>query len=303
MNVNSGATVNVTSDSTARDGLVTIGGNLIVNEGGVFNVKGQNMGLFSGSLMNITSGGKIDVTGGAVELSADGSGILYLLNVSSSTINVDNPKSFILDASQNTNARLINNSTLTLNDIKSVNGTQTSGPLSKLVLKVTANNIGTINAPTEASAATDIIGKTSADEQQVVGWLSGLNLTGKKLEFVSAGPFINVNSVNVSSDKKHVTGHVSSTTSDADPNLTEQMKTTAKQNVLSAYNEAVSNVNHAQTSTDVVNAKNVGVQNIVAALTDAQNAAHTLQTDKTSALKDLSEAQTNANQTIDVTIV
>ncbi|WEV43364.1 YSIRK-type signal peptide-containing protein [Lactobacillus sp. ESL0684] len=104
VNVNTNGNI---SDSSRKDSpannLIYDGGNLFVGRNSEFNVIGNNMGNYGGTLLLIGKNANLD--GGSLNLTVnDGTGAVTLVDVTSSAVlTVNNPQSLILDAHNNTN--------------------------------------------------------------------------------------------------------------------------------------------------------------------------------------------------------
>ncbi|GFI19895.1 DUF1542 domain-containing protein [Lactobacillus johnsonii] len=213
--LNSGATINnsgnltITSEGTPYyraqgwDDPVYINGDASINvgNGAKFILEATNLGSYNGHLMTVSGTSKVKLDPhSSFKISGDGTGALTAINLSSgSTFTSDQPDSFTIDLSKNTNdsKALIKNGTIKFSRVKTVatDGT-TSEPLGKI--DVTYNSNG---------KATDYL-ITAQDENTVNQVAAGL--TNKSLiNLVQAGKDVTLSNLHLSKNNV-LTGTVAS---------------------------------------------------------------------------------------------
>lgn len=192
LNINSNGTPNTKDDGYP----VYIAGNAAINvgNGGNFTLAATNLSSYNSNLVSINGKGTVKLAPHSnFKMSADGTGALTAISLSSgSTFKSDQPDSFTIDLSQNTNdsKALIKNGTINFSRVKTVaNDGTTSEPLGKI--NVTYDKNGNATSYTI----------TAQDENTVKQVADGL--TNKSLiSLVKAGEDVTLSNLHLS--KKNV---------------------------------------------------------------------------------------------------
>ncbi|WEV40092.1 YSIRK-type signal peptide-containing protein [Lactobacillus sp. ESL0681] len=119
VNVNTNGNVSDSiSKSSPANNLIYDGGNLFVGRNSEFNVTGNNMGSYKGTMLLIGNTANLD--GGSLNLTVnDGNGALTLVDVKSkNALTVNNPKSLILNAHSNTKANIIGSNEIDITNVR-----------------------------------------------------------------------------------------------------------------------------------------------------------------------------------------
>ncbi|MDE7040521.1 MAG: FIVAR domain-containing protein, partial [Limosilactobacillus sp.] len=219
LDLNSGATINnngtlkITSDgspyyrSDGWDDPVYINGNASINvgNGANFILESTNLDSYSGHLMTISGTGTVKLAPHSnFKISGDGTGAVTAINLSSgSTFTSDQPDSFNIDLSKNTNdsKALIKNGTINFSRVKTV---ATDG--------ITSDPLGKIDVTYDGSGNVKSYIITAQDENTVKQVADGL--TNKSLiSLVQAGEDVTLSNLHLSKNNV-LTGTVASSGSD-----------------------------------------------------------------------------------------
>lgn len=183
---------------------------IIIGSGASFNFQGNNLGDSTKSIFSITKNNanftiKKDAS---FNVAIDGTGAIAIFNISGGgQFTVTNPKEFLIDQSKNTNtgSTIINNASLTFNDVRVKDGDGYTNAIKKLTLtfsngKVTVASVEGKTQDTENrvkellnNQSINILHLISAGEDVAIDnvRLNGTSLTGSLANGL-AGAYINV---------------------------------------------------------------------------------------------------------------
>ena len=172
-----------------------------VGNGGSFSLDATNLGNYSSSLISINGKGTVKLDPhSSFKISGDGTGALTAINLSSgSTFTSDQPDSFTIDLSKNTNDRkaLIKNGTINFSRVKTV---ATDG--------ITSDPLGKIDVTYDGSGNVKSYIITAQDENTVKQVADGL--TNKSvINLVQAGEDVTLSNLHLSKNNV-LTGTVAS---------------------------------------------------------------------------------------------
>ena len=117
-------TVNTNGNISTRNkqNLIYIGGDFTINSGGALKITGQNMGNYTGSLVQIDGKANVQNGGFEIQLVGDaGTGAIKLVDVANTgQLIVNNPTSLVLDAHLNNNDRtsIIGDNKITVTNVR-----------------------------------------------------------------------------------------------------------------------------------------------------------------------------------------
>ena len=117
-------TVNTNGNISTRNkqSLIYIGGDFAINSGGALKITGQNMGNYTGSLVQIDGTANVQNGGFEIQLVGDaGTGAIKLVDVANTgQLIVNNPTSLVLDAHLNNNDRtsIIGDNKITVTNVR-----------------------------------------------------------------------------------------------------------------------------------------------------------------------------------------
>ncbi len=117
-------TVNTNGNISTRNkqNLIYIGGDFAINSGGALKITGQNMGNYTGSLVQIDGKANVQNGGFEIQLVGDaGTGAIKLVDVANTgQLIVNNPTSLVLDAHLNNNDRtsIIGDNKITVTNVR-----------------------------------------------------------------------------------------------------------------------------------------------------------------------------------------
>ncbi|PXY85098.1 hypothetical protein DK873_08165 [Lactobacillus melliventris] len=121
---NGAITVNTNGNISTKNkqSLIYIGGDFAINSGGALKITGQNMGNYSGSLVQIDGTANVQNGGFEIQLVGDaGTGAIKLVDVANTgQLIVNNPTSLVLDAHLNNNDRtsIIGDNKITVTNVR-----------------------------------------------------------------------------------------------------------------------------------------------------------------------------------------
>ena len=126
INIGRGGIINVNTNGniSTRDkqNLIYIGGDFAINSGGALKITGQNMGNYTGSLVQIDGKANVQNGGFEIQLVGDaGTGAIKLVDVANTgQLIVNNPTSLVLDAHLNNNDRtsIIGDNKITVTNVR-----------------------------------------------------------------------------------------------------------------------------------------------------------------------------------------
>ncbi|APS41199.1 FmtB protein [Weissella jogaejeotgali] len=161
---------------------------IIIGSGASFNFQGNNLGDSTKSIFSITKNNanftiKKDAS---FNVAIDGTGAIAIFNISGGgQFTVTNPKEFLIDQSKNTNtgSTIINNASLTFNDVRVKDGDGYTNAIKKLTLTFSNGKV------TVAS----VEGKTQDTENRVKELLNNQSIN--ILHLISAGEDVAIDNV------------------------------------------------------------------------------------------------------------
>ena len=147
VNIGRGGTINVNTNGniSTKNGqhLIYVGGDFTIHSGGALKITGENMGNYSGTLVQIDGKANVQNGGFEIQLVGDaGTGAIKLVDVAKTgQLIVNNPTSLVLDAHLNTNdaTSVIGDNKITVTNVRQLLNLndilgQTNGSQNNLVL-------------------------------------------------------------------------------------------------------------------------------------------------------------------------
>lgn len=179
-----------------------------INNRGTLRVNATNLGSYHDALIKFSGRGTINLSAHSTfDVSGDGTGeVTGVALASGSTFTSDQPDSFKIDLSSNTNSNksLIKNGTIDFTRVKTlVDGTD-SAPLKEA--KITYNNSGVPSVDT-------ITGQSKDSVNSVAGALTNSANYRNAVNFSAAGSDVNVDNISLDATTDKLTGHVTSSDS------------------------------------------------------------------------------------------